>query len=62
MSNVDDLKKARSRLVGERRAVGKVLAGPYEPGKSEESRATFIAIQAAIEAVDRAIDDEEGRL
>ena len=62
MSNSDDLKKARSRLVGERRAFAKVLAGPCEPGKSEEARAAFIAVQSAIEAIDRALDDEESRL
>ena len=62
MSNADDLKKARRRLVGDRRALAQVLAGPCEPEKSEEARAAFIKIQATIEAIERALDDEEGRL
>jgi len=62
MSNVDDLKKARRILVGDRRALAQVLAGPCKPEKSDEARAAFIKVQAAVEAVDRAIDDEDGRL
>jgi hypothetical protein len=57
MSDVDDLKRARRRLVSDRRLLAQVLAGPCEPGKLEEARAAFIKIQAAIEAVDHAIDD-----
>ena len=39
--------------------LGGILKGR---GKLEEARAAFIKIQAAIEAVDHAIDDEDGRL
>jgi hypothetical protein len=62
MSNVDDLKKARKRLIEDRRTLAQILAGPSEPGKSEEACAAFIKMQAAIDAIERALDDEEGRL
>ena len=62
MGHIDDLKKARIRLVGDRRAFATALSGPYERGKSEEARAKIIEKQAAIEAIDRAIADEEGEV
>jgi hypothetical protein len=34
----DNLKKARARLIEQRRAFVKVLAGPYERGKIEQAR------------------------
>ena len=34
----DNLKKARARLIEQRRAFVKVLAGPYERGKTEQAR------------------------
>ena len=36
------------------------LAGPYDRGKTEQSRERFLEIQVAIEAIGRAIDDEAG--
>jgi hypothetical protein len=59
--HVDDLKKARGRLVEDRRAFAKILAGPYERGKTEDARTRFAEFQVMIEAVDRAIEDEQGR-
>ena len=59
--HVDDLKKARGRLVEDRRTFAKILAGPYDRGKTEETRTRFAEIQVMIEAVDRAIEDEQGR-
>ena len=58
--HTDNLKKARARLIEQRRAFVKVLAGPYDRGKTEQAREKFLEIQAAIEAMDRAIEDEEG--
>jgi hypothetical protein len=58
--HIDDLKKARAQLIEQRRAFAKVLAGPYDRGKTEQARERFLDIQAAIEAMDRAIDDEAG--
>ena len=37
----------------------KVLAGPYERGKTEQARERFLDMQTAIEAMNRAIEDEE---
>ena len=56
----DNLKKARARLIEQRRAFVKVLAGPYERSKTEQARERFLEMQTAIEAMDRAIEDEEG--
>ena len=39
--HTDNLKKARARLIEQRRAFVKVLAGPYERGKTEQARETF---------------------
>jgi hypothetical protein len=53
------LKKAREHLVEDRRAFAKIIAAPFEREKTQDARARFIELQAAIEAVDRAIEDEE---
>jgi len=53
------LKTARERLVEDRRAFAKIIAAPFEREKTRDAREKFIDIQAAIEAVDRAIEDEE---
>ena len=39
--HTDNLKKALARLIEQRRAFVKVLAGPYERGKTEQARETF---------------------
>jgi len=36
--HTDNLKKARARLIEQRRAFVKVLAGPYERSKTEQAR------------------------
>jgi len=36
--HTDNLKKALARLIEQRRAFVKVLAGPYERGKTEQAR------------------------
>jgi hypothetical protein len=53
-------RKGAARLIEQRRAFVKVLAGPYERGKTEQARERFLEMQTAIEAMDRAIEDEEG--
>jgi hypothetical protein len=53
------LKKARERLVEDRRAFAKIIAAPFEREKTRDAREKFIDVQAAIEAVDRAIEDED---
>jgi hypothetical protein len=57
--HTDNLKKARARLIEQRRAFVKVLAGPYERGKTEQAREKLLEIQTVIDAMDRAIKDEE---
>jgi hypothetical protein len=53
------LKKARERLVEDRRNFAKIIAAPFEREKTADARTRFIEMQMAIEAVDRAIEDEE---
>jgi hypothetical protein len=53
------LKKARERLVEDRRAFAKIIAEPFEREKTFDARERFVDLQAAIEAVDRAIEDED---
>src|SRR5262245_3339864 len=52
------LKKARERLVEDRRAFAKIIAAPFEREKTVDARARFVELQATIEAIDRAIEDE----
>lgn len=53
------LKKARERLVEDRRGFAKIIAAPFERERTNDARVRFIEMQMAIEAVDRAIEDEE---
>ena len=53
------LKTARERLVEDRQAFAKIIAAPFEREKTRDAREKFIDVQAAIEAVDRAIEDED---
>jgi hypothetical protein len=46
--HTDNLKKARARLIEQRRAFVKLLAGPYERGKTEQARERFLETQTAI--------------
>ena len=55
--HTDNLKKARARLIEQRRAFVKVLAGPYERGKTEQARERFLDMQTAIEAMNRGAND-----
>jgi hypothetical protein len=54
--HVQDLKKARSALVALRRTWAKAIAAP---GAKEGTINCIIEVQQAIEAIDRAIKDEE---
>jgi hypothetical protein len=53
------LKKARERLVEDRRAFAKILAAPFEREMTYDARVRFVEMQAAIEALDRAMEDED---
>jgi hypothetical protein len=58
--HIDALRKARARLVSDRRATAETLSEPFERAKSIDARDTFVALQKTIEAIDEAIEDEEG--
>jgi hypothetical protein len=53
------LSAARDRLVADRRDLATALAGPYKRGHTENMRECFITVQATIEAIDRAVRDEQ---
>jgi hypothetical protein len=56
---LENLKKARERMIEERDAHAKVLAAPFDRDKAERARGKFTEIQALIEALDRAIGAED---
>ena len=56
---LENLKKARDRMIDDRDAHAKVLAAPFDRDKAERARSKFIEIQALIDALDRAISGEE---
>jgi hypothetical protein len=45
------LKKARDRLIEDRRDLAKTIAAPFEREKTRDAREKFVDIQAVIEAV-----------
>jgi hypothetical protein len=49
-------------LVNARRNWAKILAGPYQRGKSDRVIKDIADVQHAIEAIDRAINDEGNRI
>ena len=52
-----NLRKARERLVEDRRQLAADLAKPFQRG-DDKKRELFTAIQSAIDAIDQAIEDE----
>ena len=52
---LDNLKKARDRMLEDRDAHAKVLAAPFDRDKAERARLKFIETQVVIDAIDRAI-------
>jgi hypothetical protein len=56
---LEKLRVARAQTVAGRREIAARLAEDYEEGQTEEFREWFVEIQATIEAIDRAILDEE---
>jgi hypothetical protein len=57
---LETLKKARERMTVDRDGHAKVLAAPFDRDKAERARNKFIEIQVLIDALDRAINGEEG--
>jgi acetylornithine/succinyldiaminopimelate/putrescine aminotransferase len=59
--HIEMLRKARERLVADRRLMAAELAEPYAREAiqlTEDQRQRFVTLQQAIEAVDAAIQDE----
>jgi hypothetical protein len=56
--HIAELQSARRTLVEARRAVAKDLAGGYQRGKTEEAAKGITDVQRAVEAIDRALQDE----
>jgi len=52
------LTAARQRMIEDRDAFAKVLAGPPDRDRSERARAKFVELQVLIEAIDRALEGE----
>jgi hypothetical protein len=53
-----NLATARESAVTQRRQLAVALGEPYKRGHTENMRDAFVAVQALIEAIDRAITDE----
>ena len=49
---------ARERMIEDRDAFAKVLAGPPDRDRSERARAKFVELQTLIEAIEQAIESE----
>jgi hypothetical protein len=56
---LDNLKKARDRMVEDRDAHAKVLAAPFDRDKAERARVKFVEIQVLVDAIDRAIAGDQ---
>ena len=56
---LETLKMARQRMLEDRDSHAKVLAAPFDRDKAERARSKFIEIQTLINALNRAIMDEE---
>jgi hypothetical protein len=56
---LDNLQKARDRMLEDRDAHAKVLAAPFDRDKAERARAKFVEMQGLIDAIDRAIAGEQ---
>lgn len=57
--DVEVLRKARDRLVEDRRGLAESLAKPYDRGNTENWRVHLVEVQQAITAVDEGIKEEE---
>lgn len=57
--HVQALVSARAKAVAERRRVVEALTADHKRGHTEETLETFVKLQDTIEAIDRAVADEE---
>jgi hypothetical protein len=56
---IDTLTKAREQLVLQRRTIADALAGGYNRGATENQIELLVKYQNAIDAIDRALEDEQ---
>ena len=54
------LRKARAQLVDSRRRVEEALTKPFDRNMTPQMQSMMIEVQQAIDAIDKAIADEEG--
>ena len=52
------LTAARQRMIEDRDAFAKVLAGPPDRDRSERARAKFVELQVLVDSIERAIEGE----
>jgi hypothetical protein len=58
-THIDDLRNLRSLSVRQRRQLVRDLANPGERGRAQDVRDLFLKLQTTIEAIDRALADEQ---
>jgi len=56
--HIEKLIAAREVVVTQRRSAAVALSEPYERGHAQDMKQAFMAAQATIEAIDRALADE----
>ena len=60
--HIQALEKLRTLTVEHRRKLVRDMANPQERGGAQDVRETFIKVQVTLEAIDRALKDEQARL
>ena len=58
-THIDDLRALRSLSVQKRRQLVRELAYPDDRGSAQDARDLFLKLQTTIEAIDRALVDEQ---
>ena len=58
-THVEDLQNLRAQSVQQRRQLVRDLATPGERGGAQDVRELFLKLQSTIEAIDRALQDEQ---
>jgi hypothetical protein len=56
--HIKNLLEAKARMVKMRREIARSLAQPYKRSEAERMQEPFVKLQALIEAIDHAIEDE----
>jgi len=59
--HIEALEKLRAMTVAQRRKLVTDLASPEERGGAQDLRESFIRVQTTLDAIDRALQDEQSR-